>query len=340
MNSTVIKFVAGGGKTTYSKSYLCNHKNGLYLAFTNSVIDDINRKGFLSKTIDSFFTSYIIPKFVCIIPIISNKSKVTFIDSNKLPTNLKNVSQIWMDEHGKIFNKSKEIAVDVNEKNEDLHSRNDFKNCNAIKYIFDKEKLRLTHEFRSGLCEYLINNYPILLIEIIKSRFDYIIIDEAQDLKGYRESFVKILFESEIPLIILGDDNQNINGGGIWFESLSPDEFKNESYRCPDNNCKWIREKLKIDIYGNKDYSKFVIINYGEVNKYDNGRRFLLYQAKQGKDNKEIIDNWRGPKDTIKSAKGRTIDHDIVIIGKNLNDKNLYTAITRTRKNVYSTIKK
>ena len=62
MNSEIIKYVAGGGKTTYSANYLKNNKNGLYLAFTNSVIEDVSKKGFLSKTIDSLFISFIIPK--------------------------------------------------------------------------------------------------------------------------------------------------------------------------------------------------------------------------------------------------------------------------------------
>ena len=39
-------------------------------------------------------------------------------------------------------------------------------------------------------------------------------------------------------------------------------------------------------------------------------------------------------------AKEMTIDADIVIIGKSLNIKNYYTAITRTTKKVYSTINK
>lgn len=339
MNSKIIKFVAGGGKTTYSENHLETYENGLYLAFTNSVIDDISRKGYLSKTIDSLFTSFLIPKFCCVIPIINNSSKVTFIDNNQLPTHLKNVSQIKLDENGKIYNKSKKICVDIHEKNEVLHQRTDFPNSKAIKYIFGKEKLRLTHELRSGLCDYIIKKYGNELIEILSSRFNYIIIDEAQDLKGYRKRFAELLYNSKIPLILLGDDNQNINGGDQWFESLKADYTKNISHRCPETNCRWIRENLKIDIHGNSNVCTFNIIKYDEAETYDNGIRFLLYTSKSGK-NKEIIDKWNGPKATIKSAKGSTIKVDIVIIGDKINDKNLYTAITRTTKNVYSTVKK
>lgn len=262
MNSKVIKFVAGGGKTTYSEKILESKQNGLYLAFTNSVIYDINKKGYLSKTVDSLFTSFIIPKFCCIIPLISNNSKVTFVDNNELPPYLKNVAQLKLDGSGKMFNKTKEINVNINEKNETLNKREDFPNSKAIKYIFGKEKLRLTHEFRAGLSEYIINKYPLELINILSSRFNYIIIDEAQDLKGYREKFAKLLYNSKIPLILLGDDNQNINGGGIWFENLSADQIENISYRCPEANCKWIRENLNINISGNSNIGSVNIISY------------------------------------------------------------------------------
>ena len=72
MNSKVVKFVAGGGKTTLSKEILRNESNGLYLAFTNSVVKEINDEGYLSRTIDSLFQSFIIPKFTSLIPLIAN----------------------------------------------------------------------------------------------------------------------------------------------------------------------------------------------------------------------------------------------------------------------------
>ena len=73
--------------------------------------------------------------------------------------------------------------------------------------------------------------------------------------------------------------------------------------------------------------------------QYDNGDRVLLYHSNAGL-NKEIINNWKGDKQTIKTAKGSTIERDIVIIGGRLSVKNLYTAITRTTQNCYSTISK
>ena len=339
MNSRVIKFVAGGGKTTYSEDYLKNNKNGLYIAFTNSVVECLNGKGYLSKTIDSLFSSFIIPKFTSIIPLIATGSKIRFIETSKLPPNLIGVSNIHIDLNGDIYNRSKKTNINIMFDNNKLHNMPYFKNGQIIKYIFGKEELRLTNELRAELSTYLLNKYTKEIIEFLSSRFSYVIIDEAQDLSGYREIFADIIYNSNIYLIILGDDNQNIIGNGVWFEKLDTDEKRNISYRCPENNCKWIREKLEIKIYGNSDYSEFKIINYDEIFDYDDGDRFLLYSLKSGK-NKEIVEKWKGPKSTIKTAKGSTIDSDIVIIGNDLSTKNLYTAITRTTKNVYSTVKK
>ena len=340
MNSKVIKFVAGGGKTALSESILKVEKNGLYLAFTNSVVKEINDKGYLGRTIDSLFQSYIIPKFTSLIPLVANGSKIKYIESEKLPSYLKGTANIKMDSNGNIFNKSIKLSVNINTTNRDLHNMSSKDSIEFIKYIFDKEELKMTHEFRKSLSSYLIKNYSKEIVEILSKRFSYIIIDEAQDLKQYREDFAKILYDSPIKLVLLGDDNQNINGGGEWFESLTANEIKKESYRCPENNCNWIRNNLNIDIHGSNEFSEFKIIGYEEVLSYDDGNRTLLYTSSLGNNNKKIIKSWEGPKDTIKSAKGNTIDNDIIIIGNSMNSKNYYTAITRTTKNVYSTIKK
>ncbi len=339
MNSQVVKFVAGGGKTTLSEEILKNKENGLYLAFTNSVVKEINDKGYLSRTVDSLFQSFIIPKFTSLIPLIANGSKIKFIESEKLPSYQKGVANIKLDSEGNLYNKTKKLNVNINTSNQDLQNMDSKESIGFIKYIFRTDELRVTNEFRSNLADYLINNYSKEIIDILSKRFSYIIIDEAQDLKNYRENFAKILYNSHISLILLGDDNQNINGGGKWFESLPPNETKNKSMRCPENNCKWIRDNLDIEIYGNKNYSEFKMIRYEEVLIYDDGNRTLLYSANTG-NNKEIISSWSGPKNTIRSAKGSTIYDDVVIIGLSMNRKNYYTAITRTTKNVYSTITK
>lgn len=338
MNSEVIKFVAGGGKTTFSQNYLEKYKNGLYLAFNNSVVDDLKKKGYLSRTIDSLFVSYIIPKLIALIPIASINSDIRYINSSQLKPNLMGVANIKVDDNGIFYNQKKKIAnVNLYTSNTDLHEMKSLPNITFLKYIFNKNALYLTDVLRTGISSFLLEKHSDKVLELLQKRFNYIIIDEAQDLSGFREKFAKILYNSTIKLILLGDVNQNINGGGRWFESLKPTEIKNVSYRSSENVCAWIRKNLKIDIYGT-DVEAFVkVINKEQILDYNDGIRYLLYNANVKSMNK-IIDEWKGPAFTIKSVKGSTIDEDIVIIGNSLNDKNYYTALTRTNKGVYTTI--
>ena len=339
MNSRVIKFVAGAGKTTFSEKYMKENKNGLYLAFNNSVVDELKNKGFLCKTIDSLFTSFIIPKLTSVIPLIASGAIIKYKADQNLNSYQKGYANIKIHEDGKIFNKSKDTYINLETDNVDLYSMGDFKSSLFIKSIFAKDTLNLNDQLRAELSYYIIKKYPKEIVKFLEKRFSYIIIDEAQDLKSYREEFAKLLYNSNINLIILGDDNQNINGGGIWFESLKPNLTEKKTYRCSENICKWIRDNLEIEIFGTENEGEYIKIENADVLKYDDGKRELLYYSNAGS-NKEIIKNLKGKKQTIKSAKGSTIRNDIIIIGEKLGRKNLYTAITRTTKSCYSTIKK
>ena len=336
MSLKVIKFVAGGGKTTESLSYLKANKNGIYLAFNNKVVDEISNKGCLSKTIDSLFVNYIIPKLVELVPLISNGCKIEYINTANLNNNLKGIANIHIHKDGKIFNRKTATKFDLSIRNTDLHNFKNEKNLIFLKNIFCKDKLVLTDQLRADLSSYLINQYQEKIISLMEKRFSFVIVDEAQDLKDFREEFVKLISDSKIDVIVLGDVYQNINGGGKWFGDLNATKSKNKSFRCPDNICKWLREKLGIEIYGNQNHGEVIKIHTSDVLKYDDSKRFLLYYSKS-KLNKNIIENWSGPKSTIKKAKGETIDSDIVIIGKKLDFKNSYTAITRTCKTAYIT---
>lgn len=342
MNSEVIKVVAGGGKTTESEKILKKESNGLYLAFNNTVVEELRLKGYLCKSVDSLFASYIIPKFVSTIPIIANGSKVTFIDSdsNTLPPRLKGIGNLTIDKQGNIFNRNLKTIFNLNILNESLENMKNEKNYPLIKHIFNKNEFRLTHKLRSDISLYLIENYGDEVIDILKTRFTYIIFDEAQDLKKHLESFAKLVYESDLKSYFLGDDSQNINGGGKWFEALFPTKTLNYSHRCPENNCRWIRENLQIEIYGeDRPECNIFKINDDDVLKYDDGNTVLLYDSCRG-EYKSIINGWKGKKLTIKSAKGKTIEDNIVIVGKSMNVKSYYTAITRTKKNVFTTISK
>lgn len=342
MNSKVIKVVAGGGKTTESEKILKKETNGLYLAFNKAVVEELRLKGYLCKSIDSLFVSYIIPKFTSIIPIIANGSKVIFIDSNPnaLPPGLKGIGNLTIDMQGNIFNCTSKTIFNLNILNESLENMKKEKNYPLVRHIFNKNELRLTHKLRMDLSIYLMENYRDEVIDILKTRFKYIIFDEAQDLKKHLELFAKLVYESELKSYFLGDDFQNINGGGKWFETLSPTKKLENSHRCPENNCKWIRENLHIDIYGeDRPECNVFKINGEDVLEYDDGNTVLLYDSCRG-EYKSIINEWKGKKLTIKSAKGKTIEDNIVIVGKSMNIKSYYTAITRTKRNVFTTISK
>ena len=339
MNSEIIKFVAGAGKTTYAINYLTNNKGGLYLAFTKSVVSEIHNVGCLSKTIDSFFFSYIIPKFIRIIPIINNGSAVSYIEKDRVPRNFLGIMNIHIDpETGNITNKQRATNFSL-ETDRDTLLKSSSKNSGYIKIIFSDKSLNLTDALRNELSQYLLLHYPNHIIELIRERFSFVIIDEAQDLGGYKETFARLINESNIKTTMLGDDNQNImSGAGEWFESRTPTKVQSKSKRSPEPICSWIRDNLGIEIYGNNQLvGKYHQIKIDTAQKYDDGKRHLLYNARNGKV-KKIVDSWKGPKSTIKTAKGMTIEQDIVIVGKQLSRKNLYTALTRTKQDAYSTV--
>ncbi len=240
MNSKVIKFVAGGGKTTYCLDYLKNKKFGLYLAFNNSVVDSVQERGFLARTIDSFFQSFLIPKFLSDIPIIAKGAEIGYLNTDGLPDYLKGVGQYNIHSDGSIYYKNSFTDLTLNYDNVRLHA-DDVRHAVALRRIFTKNSLQITDNVRAGLSSYLINTFGQRIVSFVKSRFSYVIIDEAQDLSDYKEGFAKLLFESDLDLIVLGDDKQNIYGRGKWFESLAPDEERKHSYRCPERNCEWIR---------------------------------------------------------------------------------------------------
>lgn len=341
MNSSVIKVVAGGGKTTESEAILKRHSNGLYLAFNQSVVKELRLKGYMCKTIDSLFSSYIIPKLISLVPLINDGSIVCYQEVENLPINLKGIGNITIDERGNIYNKGALTKFNLDIPHYSLREMKREKNYSLINYIFSEDKLQLTHRLRSDLSSYLIHKFSQEIIFLLKSRFSYVIFDEAQDLNKHLELLAKSIYESEIKSYFLGDEYQNINGGGCWFEGLSFTKKLLHFYRCPENNCKWIRDELNIEIYGEDRSSSGVNrIKIEKTMQYDDGNRVLLYAARRGKDISSIIDSWKGNKMTIKSAKGRTLEHDIVIVGISLNYRLYYTAITRTKKSVYTTIEK
>lgn len=340
MNSEVIKFVAGAGKTYRSMEYLKANRNGLYLAFTNSVVNDLSYCGAISRTIDALFIGFLLPKFLSVIPIIQRGSEIQYLNTADV-TNpiLKNSGKIHVDEDGNIYSGNKSLQVSLSTPNAVLHKMAYFPNLPTLKAIFGIQQTLVSDSLREKLMAYLIAQYPEQLIYFIKTRFDYVIFDESQDLGGSKEAFAKLLYNSDVHTKFLGDENQRIMpNSGNWFEEVQATQIENQSRRCPEGNCKWIRENLGIDIYGDTSKVGSVeTVRPEDVKKLDDGWRVLLYQSKRGK-LADLIESWSGPKSTIGSIKGSTIDCDIVIAGKSLNRRSYYVALTRTTKNAYTMI--
>lgn len=246
----VTKCVAGSGKTTDSIKFMKTNKNGLYLAFNNKVVNEISNAGYLGLTIDSLFFSYILPKMLTFIPLAVNcKGVVLNQEATRESIQKKNARNIKFNPDGTIKNQTSVVNATLNDTVASIATRS-FPNRDALKYIFNNE-LHVTYDQAGALGGFLINKYPEQILWILRSRFDYIIIDEAQDLKpGFREDFAKLLYENDFPVRLLGDSNQNINSGGDWFTQLEPDEEKNQSYRCPEGVCEWIRRVVGVDIHG------------------------------------------------------------------------------------------
>lgn len=335
----VIKCVAGSGKTTDSIKFMKSSKNGLYLAFNNKVVSEISNAGYLGLTIDSLFFSYILPKMLTFIPLAARcKGIVLNQESDGELIDKKNARNISFGPDGMIKNKKSKVCVNLNNTRDSIMTRK-FANQGALKYIFS-DRLCVTYAQMGGLASFLINKYPGQILWILRSRFDYIIIDEAQDLQsGFREDFAKLLYDNDFPVRLLGDSNQNINCGGDWFTQLEPDEEKNQSYRCPEGVCEWIRQVVGVDIHGKDSDGIVRKVTADTVKDLDNSTRTLLY-AKRTSGYAEYIDNWSGEIYTIKKAKGLTIKQDIVILANDLKTNNLYTAMTRTTSNVYMTVTK
>lgn len=335
----VIKCVAGSGKTTDSIKFMQSSKNGLYLAFNNKVVNEIANAGYLGLTIDSLFFSYILPKMLTFIPLAANcRGVVLNQESIGEPIQKKNARNISFSPDGIIKNQTSIVNATLNDTMASIATRR-FPNRDALKYIFNNE-LRVAYDQAGALSGFLINKYPEQILWILRSRFDYIIIDEAQDLQsGFREEFAKLLYDNDFPVRLLGDSNQNINGGGDWFNQLNSDEEKTRSCRCSEGVCEWIRQVVGVEIYGKDSDGIVCKVTVDTVKDLDNSTRTLLY-VKRTSRYAEYIDNWSGEVYTIRKSKGLTIKQDIVILANDLKTNNLYTAMTRTTNNVYTTVTK
>lgn len=128
------------------------------------------------------------------------------------------------------------------------------KKSNSKKYYISYE----TEIFSDKLSEFIVecneksNGLPIKRLE---KRFDFLIIDEAQDLSGYDFEFIKLLLKSKIKIIMVGDNRQktySTNNSSKnrpfnkniykWFEQMEKENlgklvYLNQSHRCIQEIC-------------------------------------------------------------------------------------------------------
>lgn len=331
----VYKCVAGAGKTTKCIEIMKERKNGLYLAYNNSVVNEMKEHGLLAMTIDSLFVSFIIPKIQNLIPIFANKKNIKLII--EVNEQYRYISNIRLKEDGYFYHKNNRTFFNLQMKQKELKSYKTQKNYYAMSKIITEDEINLTHMLREDISNYILKKYDKEIVKMLYQRFDYIIIDEAQDLKSYKEKFAESIQKYGGEFIVLGDVNQNINGGGKWFEQLEGTAYKIKSKRVPNEICEWINTNLKIEIEGEKTNYKIEKIKLNEALNLDDGKRTMLYYSASGNEIKNIINNWKGPISTIKKIKGSTIKGDIVVVAKSLNKKDVYTAFTRTTQNCYYT---
>ena len=349
MDKKIILAVAGSGKTYKIGHDIDENKRNIVLAYTNQNIKNI-RKEIIDKygkipnntqvlTFDSFLYRYFIRPYEKMILKLWNKSEVKMdgveININPEP-NFKN---------GKYNYKYKK-------KDEFEHYvlRNKYY-CSRI-----PELILYMKNKKMDLVKIAMNN--------INNFCDYIFIDEVQDFRQkYYELLEKIIQKSN-NIVLVGDYYQHsVNGqnnSGKPFNSLNYSEYiqklrnmglevdittLSKSRRCSKNVCKFVKDKLKIDIEAlpeNETGEIKFLKNKKEIEEVlkDNSIIKLVY-------NNSKIYNFNALGWGI--SKGDTYENVCVILTgeySNLEDKEfklktsltnnkLYVAITRAKNKVF-----
>lgn len=337
MDKKLILAVAGAGKTTLLLNKLNENDRFLIITYTKSNYEDIKRKivnkfSYIPNNI-KIYTYFVFLYNFCFKP----------FEINLYPN--KNIKTKGMEFKRITDNKFKEtkIAYYMNTKSKKMYSSRLAKLCNKEK-MFCKIKHR------------------------IEKYFDYLFIDEIQDLAGNDFNFINSLIRCNINLIYVGDFyqhtfdtsrdgkvNKNLHKSfekyiGKFQKSnkdLNIDLHSLEkSIRCKKEVCKFIRDNLNIKIYSYSDSSNAIVrevLNDEEIKQimYDNNIVKLFYQNSKEYNGK--VENWG-------NSKGATYKDVCVILNKKtyslfesnelkklaMATKNrLYVACTRTENNLY-----
>lgn len=197
--------------------------------------------------------------------------------------------------------------------------------------------------------------------------FDEFIIDEVQDIAGRDFNFLEKLFSTKINMLFVGDFNQhtystsydgNVNKNLFKNSKIYESKFISngfvcdrtlqKSWRCSENVCSFIREKLNIPIYSNRskdELSEVVFISAeDQIQEIFNDKNIVKLHFKNaalyGSDHR----NWGDTKGedhyldvcillnkTTSAFLKDNNPKDLALITRN----KLYVAITRAHRNVY-----
>lgn len=330
MDKTLILAVAGSGKTTYIVNHISVDDRVLIITYT-----DANYYNLINK--------------------IRHKNGGVIPDNIKVYTYFSFLFQ----ECYKPFLSDVVLAKGINYE----ANKNRFFNQSQKAYYMDE-----IGRLYSNRIALLIEKYEELISvkKRIERYFDYIIIDEIQDISGRDFNFIEKLLDAKLNMMFVGDFFQhtyNTSADGNVNKSLFDDKksyikrFTNKgivldekilqnSWRCGTQVCDYVREKLHIEIYSN--VGRTGIIEFVEQDTKieeilnDSSIVKLHYQnsVKYGRNHK----NWG-------ETKGEDCYDDVcVLLNKNTMQSyrkgtlynladttrnKLYVALTRARKNVY-----
>lgn len=234
---------------------------------------------------------------------------------------------------------------------------------NNLRYYANPYSRRMYHSRLSKFCnKFLIKE----IISRLERYFDYLYIDEIQDISGHDFNFIINLLQGDLKILLTGDfyqhnydtsrdGNVNSNLFDNYDNYIKKFEDKNiiadklllsKSWRCPPNICQFITDNLGIKIESHGNINSFIteltldveidaICTNNKTIKlfYQNSNKYNLYS-----------DNWG-------NTKGKTFENDICIVMNPTTYKlyksgnllklapttrnKLYVAFTRTKKGVY-----
>lgn len=327
MDKKLILAVAGSGKTTHLIKNISSNQRTLIVTYTKANHDNLRKQliqhfGYYPKFIQ-LFTYYTFIHWFCYKPYLYSKHKTKGINYRTLPNRFARGIERFVDKYGRLY-----------------HHR--------IAKFLDDENLYL-----------LINNR-------IEKYFDVFMIDEIQDFAGHDFNFIKNVSKANINFLFVGDFyqhtydtsrdgnvNKNLHSDIEAYKNkfrelgLSIDESTlSNSYRCSPSICKYISEKIGIEIGSFK--SEDTIIEFNEDDSFveqlasDNNIIKLFYQNRSKYDcNSKNWGECKGENhytDVCVVLNPKTLKHykndNLLELPEKTKNK-LYVAVSRANRNLY-----